>query len=155
MLQAPFDEIQIGDTVPSRGRTVTETDVVSFCYLTGNWFEFHSNVEVAAKTEYGQRLAQGGLVFSLVPGLVTWDPRYVVAFYGVDRLRLIRPVFIGDTVSARIRVADKKVRDDASGTVTFQIEVVNQRDEVVQACSMIILGRRQRQDKQVEVLTGR
>jgi acyl dehydratase len=154
MLQAPFDEVQIGDTVRSRGRTVTETDVVSFCYLTGNWFELHSNVEVAAKTEYGQRLVQGGLVFSLIPGLVVWDPRYVIAFYGVDRLRLIRPVFIGDTVSARIWVVDKKVRDEASGKVTFQIEVVNQRDEVVQACSMIILGRRECLDEQAEARTG-
>jgi len=154
MLQALYDEIQIGDTIQSRGRTVTETDVVSFCYLTGNWFEFHSNVEVAAKTEYGQRLVQGGLVFSLIPGLVVWDARYVIAFYGVDRLRLIRPVFIGDTVSARIRVAEKKVRDEASGKVTFQIEVVNQRDEVVQACSMIILGRRKCLDEQAELGTG-
>jgi acyl dehydratase len=154
MLQAPFDEIKVGDTVPSRGRTVTETDVVSFCYLTGNWFELHSNVEVAAKTEYGQRLVQGGLVFSLIPGLVSWDRRYVIAFYGIDRLRLIRPVFIGDTVSARIWVSDKKVRDEASGKVTFQIEVVNQRDEVVQACSMIILGRRDCLDRQADVNTG-
>ncbi|MFI0370158.1 MaoC/PaaZ C-terminal domain-containing protein [Actinomadura sp. 1N219] len=142
MLLAPADEVSVGDVTPARGRTVTETDVVSFCYLTGNWLEIHSNTELASRTEYGQRVVQGSLVFSMVPGLVSWDPRYTRAFYGVDSLRFVRPVFIGDTITARIRVADKEDRDADSAVVTFAVEVVNQRDEVVQVCRMRILGRR-------------
>ncbi|MBO0875734.1 MAG: MaoC family dehydratase N-terminal domain-containing protein [Pseudonocardia sp.] len=142
MLLAPADEVRIGEVIPSRGRTVTETDVVSFCYLTGNWLEIHSNTELAARTEYGQRVVQGSLVFSIVPGLVPWDPRYTRAFYGVDGMRFLKPVFIGDTVRARVTVLEKKVRDEESAVVTFKVEVVNQRDEVVQVCRMHLLGRR-------------
>lgn len=142
MLLAAVDDLSVGDRVPSRGRTVTETDVVSFCYLTGNWLEIHSNAELAKKTQFGQRIVQGSLVFSMIPGLVGWDPRYTIAFYGVDRMRFVKPVFIGDTVTAQVRVAAIEIRDDDTGVVTFGIEVENQRGEVVQALDMRILGRR-------------
>ena len=91
MLHKPVDALAIGETVPTRGRTVTETDVVSFCYLTGNWLEIHSNEQVAARTPYGRRLVQGSLVFSIIPGLVTWDARYTIAMYAVDDMRFPRP----------------------------------------------------------------
>lgn len=142
MLLAAVDDLSVGDRVPSRGRTVTETDVVSFCYLTGNWLEIHSNAELAKKTQFGQRIVQGSLVFSMIPGLVGWDPRYTIAFYGVDRMRFVKPVFIGDTVTAQVRVAAIEIRDEDTGVVTFGIEVENQRGEVVQALDMRILGRR-------------
>ncbi len=142
MLLAPVDEVRVGDVVPSRGRTITETDVVSFCYLTGNWLEIHSNAELAKHTEYGQRVVQGSLVFSLIPGLVNWDARYTIAFYGVDRIRFVKPVFIGDTITAKVTITDVQLRDGDSGVVTFGVEVRNQRDEVVQVLTMRILGRR-------------
>lgn len=142
MLQAPVDDVSVGDVIPSRGRTITETDVVSFCYLTGNWLEIHSNAELAAATPYGQRLVQGSLVFSIVPGLVHWDARYVIAMYAVEELRLRRPVFIGDTVTAYVVVEDIELRDEESGIVTFAVDVHNQRHEVVQSFRMRILGRR-------------
>jgi acyl dehydratase len=142
MLQAPVDDLTVGDVIPARGRTITETDVVSFCYLTGNWLEIHSNVELARRTPYGQRLVQGSLIFSMVPGLVQWDPRYIIAMYGVEEMRFRRPVFIGDTISARVVVDEITIRDDETGIVTFASEVSNQRDEVVQSFRMKILGRR-------------
>lgn len=148
MLLAAVDNLSVGDFVPSRGRTVTETDVVSFCYLTGNWLEIHSNVELAKKTQFGQRIVQGSLVFSMIPGLVGWDPRYTIAFYGVDRMRFIKPVFIGDTVTARVRVTAIEIRDEDTGVVTFGIEVENQRGEIVQALDMRILGRRRALDEE-------
>ncbi len=143
MLLAPADEVSVGDVIPSRGRTVTETDVVNFCYLTGNWLEIHSNTELAARTEYGQRVVQGTLVFAMIPGLVPWDPQYTQAFYGTDSLRFIRPVFIGDTVTAHVVIGEKKIRDRETAIVRFDVEVVNQRNEVVQAFQMRLLGRRQ------------
>ena len=142
MITRPFDEISVGDAWSGRGRTITETDVVSFCYLTGNWLEIHSNVEVAAATSYGQRLVQGSLTFSLIPGLVAWDHRYVAAFYGVDRLRFLRPVFIGDTVHPELRVVETTPKDDDRGVVALAVEVRNQRDEVVQAGVFKLLVRR-------------
>jgi acyl dehydratase len=144
MLHKPVDELTLGEAVPSRGRTVTETDVVSFCYLTGNWLEIHSNEEVAAKTPYGRRLVQGSLVFSIVPGLVEWDARYTIAMYAVNDMRFPRPVFIGDTITAQIAVDDVQLRDADTGIATFAVKVVNQRGEVVQTFRMRILGRRAR-----------
>ena len=142
MLLEAADNVKVGDVVPSRGRTITETDVVNFCYLTGNWLEIHSNVELASKTEFGQRLVQGSLVFSIIPGLVTWDPRFTRAFYGVERLRFIKPVFIGDTITTKVVVADVQVRDDDESVVTFDVEVLNQHGKTVQACQFRLLGRR-------------
>ena len=142
MLHKPVDEVNIGETVPARGRTVTETDVVSFCYLTGNWLEIHSNEEVAARTRYGRRLVQGSLVFAMIPGLVAWDARYTIAMYAVDDMRFPRPVFIGDTITAQIAVEDVQLRDKDTGIATFAVTVVNQRSEVVQTFRMRILGRR-------------
>jgi acyl dehydratase len=144
MLHKPVDELTVGEVVPARGRTVTETDVVSFCYLTGNWLEIHSNEEVAAKTPYGRRLVQGSLVFSIIPGLVAWDARYTIAMYAVNEMRFPRPVFIGDTVTAQIAVAEVQMRDEDTGIATFAVKVVNQRGEVVQTFQMRILGRRAR-----------
>lgn len=144
MLHKPVDELIVGETVPARGRTVTETDVVSFCYLTGNWLEIHSNDEVAAKTPYGRRLVQGSLVFSIIPGLVAWDARYTIAMYAVDEMRFRRPVFIGDTITAQIAVEDVQMRDADTGIAAFAVKVVNQRDEVVQTFRMSLLGRRAR-----------
>lgn len=142
MLHKPVDELTVGEIVPARGRTVTETDVVSFCYLTGNWLEIHSNEEVAAKSPYGRRLVQGSLVFSIIPGLVVWDARYTIAMYAVNEMRFPRPVFIGDTITADIEVEHVEMRDADTGIATFGVTVVNQRKEVVQTFRMRILGRR-------------
>jgi len=144
MLHKPVDELTVGEIVPARGRTVTETDVVSFCYLTGNWLEIHSNEEVAAKSPYGRRLVQGSLVFSIIPGLVAWDARYTIAMYAVNEMRFPHPVFIGDTITAQIAVEDVHLRDEDTGIATFAVTVVNQRGQVVQTFRMRLLGRRAR-----------
>ena len=146
MLLKAADDVRVGDVVPSRGRTITETDVVSFCYLTGNWLEIHSNTEVAARTEFGERLVQGSLVFSIIPGLVGWDPRFTRAFYGVERLRFVHPVFIGDTITAKVVVSDIEIRNDDESVVTFDVEVQNQRGETCQVCQFRLLGRRRALD---------
>jgi acyl dehydratase len=137
-----FDDTQIGTKLTTPGRTITETDVVSFCYLTGNWLEIHSNAEFAARTEYGQRIVQGSLTFSLIAGLVGWDPQYLVAFYGVDNLRFLRPVFIGDTIHATIEVIEKKELEGERGVVSQKVVVYNQRDEEVQASIFKLLVRK-------------
>ncbi len=142
MITESFDDIAIGEVVTTPGRTITETDVVSFCYLTGNWLEIHSNREFAAGTEYGQRLVQGSLTFSLVAGLVRWDPQYLIAFYGVDSLRFIRPVFINDTIYATIEVIEKTEHNADRGVVASRVTVFNQRDEPVQGSIFKLLVRR-------------
>ena len=73
MIRHPFGELSVGQTGVSSGRTMTETDVVNFCMLTGNWLELHSNVEYAKASLYGQRLVQGSLVFSIVNAMIPFD----------------------------------------------------------------------------------
>ncbi len=134
MIWSYFDEMKVGEKFVTRGRTMTETDVVNFCMLTGNWLEVHSNVEYAKTTPFGQRLVQGSLSFAIIAGLVpTGTPGRIIAFYGVDRLRFIKPVFIGDTLHAETEIMDLQDKDEKSGVSTHQVTLKNQRGETVQA----------------------
>ncbi len=132
-----FELIKIGDRIESVPRTIVESDIWLFAYLTADFFPLHTDVEFAKKTPFGQRIAQGMLVLSIALGMVDqvilskYDVSSVVAFYGLRDVRFLRPVFIGDTVKAVAKVADKKDKDENSGIVTYQLEVRNQRDEVV------------------------
>ena len=145
-LSIPYDELAVGyRTERSRGRTVTETDVVQFMMLTGNWVEIHSNVEYAAGTRYGQRIVQGSLVFAISQGLFS-PGRMVAAFYGLDGMRFTKPVFIGDTVYVTCEVIAKKDRDERFGLATWRMDISNQRDEVVQTSEYTMLTYRSAAD---------
>lgn len=144
MIRAPFTELQIGERRRSRGRTITETDVVQFCMLTGNWLELHSNVEFAKRTLYGQRLVQGGLVFVVTNALLGFDPEVIEAFYGVDKLRFVKPTFIGDTLYAQSEVIALREKGAGHGVATLRLQGLNQRDEVVLSCEFSLLVRKER-----------
>jgi acyl dehydratase len=144
MVDAPFNELAIGERRRSRGRTITETDVVSFCMLTGNWLELHSNVEFAKQTLYGQRLVQGSLVFSIVNALIAFSPEVVEAFYGVDRLRFLKPTFINDTLHARSEIIALRDKGERHGVATMLLQGVNQRGEIVMSCEFSLLVRKDR-----------
>lgn len=144
MVDAPFGELAVGERRRSRGRTITETDVVNFCMLTGNWLELHSNVEYAKHTLYGQRLVQGSLVFAIVNALLGFNPEVIEAFYGVDRMRFLKPTFINDTLHAQSEIIALRDKGERHGVVTLKLEGVNQRDEVVLACEFSLLVRRER-----------
>lgn len=129
-----FDDFQIGQERISPGRTITEADIINFAGLTGDWYELHTNKEWAARSQFGQRIAHGALIFSIATGLaLRIDPpsEALIAFYGLDRLRFVKPVFIGDTIHVRQKTLEKTERDSRSGVVTVLSEVINQRDEVV------------------------
>jgi acyl dehydratase len=144
-INVPLDELEVGHVFRSPGRTVTETDVVNFCMLTGNWIEIHSNVEYAAKTRWGKRVVQGQLTFSLVSGLLQFGPA-IQANYGVDNLRFLNPVLIGDTVYATAEVTRKKDKDDKFGVGSFLIKAFNQRGEILQRSEWSLLMLRKRGD---------
>lgn len=147
MIRKPFGELAVGDVAVSIGRTMTESDVVNFCMLTGNWLELHANVEHAKASLYGQRLVQGSLVFSVVNAMIPFDSSVLAAFYGCDKLRFLRPTFIGDTLWARIEIVNLKDHDDRHGVVTSRLEGVNQRDETAMRCEFSLLIRKQRLDR--------
>lgn len=144
-INVPWDELEVGHVFRSPGRTVTETDVVNFCMLTGNWIEIHSNVEYAAKTRWGKRIVQGQLTFSLISGLLQFGPA-IQANYGVDNLRFLHPVLIGDTIYATAEVIRKKEKDDKYGVGSFLIKAYNQKGDVLQRSEWSLLMMRKRAD---------
>src|SRR5215208_379497 len=102
-----FEDFEIGQEAITAGRTITETDIVNFASLTGDWNEIHTNAEFAAKGMFKQRIAHGALVFSIATGLsvrLGQTADTVLAFYGLDRLRFVKPTFIGDTLQVKQRV---------------------------------------------------
>ena len=125
---------------------MTEADIVMFAGLTGDFVELHTNEEFARQTKFGRRIAHGALVFSMSIGLVTrmnlLDDT-VLAFAGVDKLRFVAPVFIGDTIHVTKRVVERQELGATQGTVTFETRVLNQRDELVLVYRDKMLLRRQ------------
>ncbi len=130
-----FDEFEIGDSVESVSRTITETDVVNFAALSGDWNLIHSDAEYSKSQMYGQRVAHGLLVLSIASGLAVrlgFMEETVMAFRGLE-WRFTKPVFIGDTVRLRVTVEEKKEMPRVGGgLVTFKMEVINQGGDIVQ-----------------------
>jgi acyl dehydratase len=150
-IDMPLDEVVVGHVFRSGGRTITETDVVNYCALTGNWIEIHSNTHYAEQTRFKERLVQGALTYSIVTGLISFGPP-IQANYGIDNQRFLKPVLIGDTIYATAEVLDKKDKDEKYGVVRFLIKALNQRGEVVQRGEWSLLMLRKRED--VEALVA-
>jgi 3-hydroxybutyryl-CoA dehydratase len=124
----------VGAEHKTRGRTITESDVITFAGLSGDFIELHTNEEYARKSPFGKRIAHGMLTLSVATGLMTQmnlTTDTLVAFYGIDKLRFVKPVFIGDTIHAVKKVSDTMAKAAAVGVVTFETTVLNQRQEPV------------------------
>ncbi len=148
-MQVYFEDFELGRESVTPGRTITETDIVNFAGLTGDWYELHTNIEYARSTAFGQRIAHGALIFSIASALsVRAMPpgNTLIAFYGVDRLRFVRPVFIGDTIQVREKVVGSTDRDASSGVVDTLSEVTNQNGTVVLSYTARTLWRKRPQD---------
>ena len=129
------NEMEMGARWTSGARTITEADIVNFAGISGDFYALHMDREYAAKSVFGQRIAHGMLVLSYSTGLLDLKPGYVQAFYGMDKVRFVKPVFIGDTIHVELEVVGKKDREKG-GVVTVKNEVKNQADETVAACDM-------------------
>ena len=128
-----FEDFTIGTEHVTRGRTITEGDIMNFAGLTGDNIELHTNEEYAKQTPFGRRIAHGLLTLGISSGLMTRMNLVndtVVAFYGLDKLRFTKPVFIGDTIHVKKRVVEAISKGDV-GVVTFDTSVLNQNNEVV------------------------
>jgi len=124
-----FEDYTIDQVRTSRGRTITEADIVNFAGLSGDFVELHMNEEYARKGPFGRRIAHGALIFSISTGLMvqmTSDHEAIVAFRGVDQLRFVAPVFIGDTIHVTKKTIDKQSKDGVRGLVAFETTVLNQ-----------------------------
>lgn len=142
MFEVPFDQQELGHRLRSRARTMTETDVVNFCAMTGNWLDIHADAEFSKSSKYGQRIVQGGLVFVVTNALFGFDAKVIAAFYGVDNLRFRKPTYIGDTLHAEREIIRLRPKDEQYGVATAKLEAVNQRAEVVMSCDFSVLVHR-------------
>ena len=136
-----FEGYQLGETRTTTGRTITEADIVIHAGHTGDYYPHHMDAEWAKTQPFGQRMAHGTLVFSVAVGMTAGEINPVAFSYGYDRLRFIKPVFIGDTIRSTVTIKEKKEdpKRPEHGFVYEQGEVVNQRDETVLAFTHIHL----------------
>jgi len=144
-----FDQLQIGDALTTHRRTVTEADIVNFGCLSGDHFYAHFD-EIAAKDSFfGKRVAHGYFVISAAAGLFV-DPGEgpVIANYGIDNLRFIEPVAIGDTLQVtlsakrKVKKAKREDEDRHTGIVIWDVEVMNQHHELVALYDILTLVER-------------
>jgi 3-hydroxybutyryl-CoA dehydratase len=140
-LSKHFEDVNVGDAFVSRGRTVTEADIVNWCALTGDWHVLHSDAHYAAGSRFGQRIAPGILVYALAAGLgVPADTTTVIANCGADDLRFLAPTVIGDTLHLEARVREKKLRSSGGdGIVVIAWNMINQHGVTVMTSNLRIL----------------
>lgn len=139
---APYDDLRPGQAFASRGRTVTEADVVGFAALTGDWHPQHSDAVWAADSPFGERIAHGMLVISLAVGLVPLDPDRVMALRRLGDVVFKRPVRLGDTLHVTGKVAELSPVNDEAGLVSFGWSIHNQHGQLVCRARVEVLWRR-------------
>ncbi len=143
-----FEELHVGDTLYTHRRTVTEADVVNFAGISGDNFYAHTDELAAARSLFQKRVAHGYFVLSAAAGLFV-DPGEgpVLANYGLEALRFVKPVYPGDTIRVRLTVKQKTAKETPrdgvpQGVVAWDVEVTNQNDEPVAVYTILTLVRR-------------
>ena len=141
-----FEDLQVGDSLLTHRRTVGEADIVAFGGISGDYFYMHFDEIAAKESPFGKRIAHGYFVLSAAAGLfVSPAPGPVLANYGLDTLRFVKPVGIGDTIRARLtckRKTDRQKKDAngvGQGVVAWDVEVTNQHDELVASYDILTL----------------
>ena len=141
-----FEDLQIGESLLTHRRTVGEADLINFGGISGDYFYMHFDEEAAKASPFGRRIAHGYFVLSAAAGLfVSPAPGPVLANYGLDTLRFVKPVGIGDTLQARLtckRKIDRHKKDSSGqgqGVVAWDVEVSNQRGELVASYDILTL----------------
>lgn len=140
-----FEELKIGETLITGKRTVTNDDVLNFANISGDYFYAHMDEAAAKASIFEDRVAHGYFVLSAAAGLfVDPAPGPVMANYGLEKLRFIKPVFIGDTIWVRLTCKQKTKKETKEGmvpqgVVEWDVEVFNQTDEVVASYSILTL----------------
>lgn len=138
-----FEDYLVGETRDTRGRTITETDLVIHAGQTADFFPHHMDAEWCKTQPFKQRIAHGTLVFSIAIGLTAMVINEAAMTYGYDRLRFIKPVFINDTIKVKITVMDKKEHKKPEyGLITEKVEAFNQQDELIMVCEHILLAQK-------------
>ena len=132
-----LEDFKVGNKDVSPGRTVTEADIVMFASLSADWNELHTNAEYMKNSPFGQRIAHGMLTLSIASGLAMRTrgrpPVEVMAFLGMDKVRFVGPVFIGDTIRVESEVIEARPSKSTPGAGILKSKntIRNQKDEDV------------------------
>jgi oxepin-CoA hydrolase/3-oxo-5,6-dehydrosuberyl-CoA semialdehyde dehydrogenase len=143
-----FEELEIGETLLTHRRTVTEADIVNFAGISGDHFYAHMDDIAAKESIFGRRVAHGYFVLSAAAGLfVDPAPGPVLANYGLESLRFTKPVYAGDTIQVRLTCKSKTAKETPpdgipQGVVAWDVNVFNQENELVATYTILTLVRR-------------
>lgn len=139
-----FEEFQPGQKIVTASRTITESDIVTFAGLSGDYNQIHTDAEFSRTTPFGQRVAHGLLGLSIASGLAMRTGMLegtVLAFREISEWKFSRPVMIGDTIHVELNVIETKaVPRLGGGTITIFLEVKNQRDETTMKGTWLVLA---------------
>ena len=137
-----FEEFEVGQRLVTRGRTITDSDLVQFAGLTGDFNPMHTDAEYMKGSMFGQRIAHGLLSLSYAMGQAYQLgvlERTVLAFREID-MKFSAPVYIGDTIRAELTVLEKtEARRLGGGLVKFEMRILNQEGKVVQKGNISLL----------------
>jgi oxepin-CoA hydrolase/3-oxo-5,6-dehydrosuberyl-CoA semialdehyde dehydrogenase len=143
-----FDELAVGDALRTARRTVTEADIVNFAGVSGDFFYAHMDAIAASDSMFERRVAHGYFVLSAAAGLfVDPAPGPVLANYGLETLRFVKPVYPGDTIQATLTVKQKTAKEKKDdqplhGVVAWDVEVTNQVGDAVAVYTILTLVQR-------------
>ena len=144
-----LEDYHTGERWVTPGRTLTETDIINYAGLTGDWHPIHTNVEYARTTPFGERIAHGLLVLAMGSALIfrlgehILFPKTFIAFYGMDQVRFVGPAKIGDTLHCEAEVVALEIKDEKRGILVCKNAIRNQRGEdVVMYTTRFLVGRR-------------
>ena len=130
----------MGSSRRTKGRTVTETDIVIHAGQSGDFFPHHMDEEWCKTQSFKKRIAHGTLIFTIAIGLTADFVNEVSMTYGYERLRFTKPVFIGDTITVSVTIRDKKDhKKPGYGLITELVETFNQHNELVMVCEHMLL----------------
>jgi 3-hydroxybutyryl-CoA dehydratase len=137
-----FDALQGGERFVTRGRTITEADIVQFATLTGDMNPQHTDAAWSAESRFGERIAHGMLVLSYAIGIVPLDGERVVALRRVADVVFKHPVYIGDTIHVEGRIESLRPVDESHGLVEAVWRIVTQRGRTAARARVELLWRR-------------
>lgn len=149
-IQKYWEDFDVGFNFKTASITVTETHIVNWACLTMDFYPLHMDKEFASQTVFKERVAHGPLIFGMAVGMVGManvEGRAVSAWMGVDNMRMLGPVKIGDTITVHVEVIDKKETSKPhQGLQTWQYTIKNQLDKPVMVLDMKFMMHRRPQN---------
>ena len=137
------DDFIIGETYTTTAITLSRCPSGELAGLTMDFYSLHMDKEFAAKSQFGERLVHGPMIFALAVGLLSmsgYAQDSVISWLGVDSMRMLAPVKIGDTIHVVTQVLEARTtKDPSKGVQTWRYNVLNQREEQVMVFDYIMM----------------